>query len=533
MRKTVYLTAIMIISPIIAFATVINIPADYPTIQQGINASAEGDTVLVQPGTYFENINFNGHNIVLGSLFLTTGDESYISSTIINGDSSGAVITLSDFENSSSFITGLKIMNGGGVRGGGIICEDANPNITHNYITENFGESGGGIYCNYAYPFISDNVIMGNISSGIGCFRSGPKITGNTFMGNYAGRGGAIYCENSPDAVISGNYISRNFGISDGAGIYCNMSDAAISNNLIKENIAGRGAGIFCQRSSPSIKGNTISRNLGEINGGGIYLFQSDPVIGNNIIADNLSFSYGAGLFCNHSNPAFINNTVAGNTASIGGGGIYNFYSVPVITNSIFWANNAPLWPEIFNYSGSSAITYSDIQGGWPGVGNIDTDPLFCDPDSGDFHLMSIACGDLYDSPCIDAGSPYYADSLLDCSWGLGTTVSDMGAYGGGDTAYVGIWDVPSSLPERYLILNYPNPFNAITLIEFDLIYDCYVTIDVIDILGRRTADLLSEYRPAGRNYVRWDASDHASGIYFCRLEGCGFKVVRRMVLMR
>ena len=59
-------------------ATIINIPADYSTIQEGIDASSDGDTVLVQPDTYVENINFNGHNIVLGSLFLTTGDTSYI-----------------------------------------------------------------------------------------------------------------------------------------------------------------------------------------------------------------------------------------------------------------------------------------------------------------------------------------------------------------------------------------------------------------------------------------------------------------------
>ena len=60
----------------ITSATVINIPADYATIQAGIDASSDGDTVLVQPGTYVENINFNGHNVVLGSLFLTTGDTS-------------------------------------------------------------------------------------------------------------------------------------------------------------------------------------------------------------------------------------------------------------------------------------------------------------------------------------------------------------------------------------------------------------------------------------------------------------------------
>jgi hypothetical protein len=61
-----------------ASATIINVPADFGTIQMAIDSSSNGDTVLVQPNTYYENINFNGHNIVLGSLFLTTGDTSYI-----------------------------------------------------------------------------------------------------------------------------------------------------------------------------------------------------------------------------------------------------------------------------------------------------------------------------------------------------------------------------------------------------------------------------------------------------------------------
>jgi len=65
-------------------------------------------------------------------------------------------------------------------------------------------------------------------------------------------------------------------------------------------------------------------------------------------------------------------------------------------------------------------------------VGNIDVDPLFRDPANGDFHLMSTACGDPYDSPCIDAGDPSITDDFLDCMYGLGTSISDMGAYGGG-----------------------------------------------------------------------------------------------------
>ena len=75
----------LVILTALALAGTINIPADYPTIQEGIDAASPGDTVLVQPGTYVENINYNGQNIVVGSLTLTTGDSAYISQTIIDG----------------------------------------------------------------------------------------------------------------------------------------------------------------------------------------------------------------------------------------------------------------------------------------------------------------------------------------------------------------------------------------------------------------------------------------------------------------
>ncbi|MDP8221435.1 MAG: hypothetical protein P9X26_08820, partial [Candidatus Stygibacter frigidus] len=69
-----------------AFATTIYIPEDYATIQAGINASEDGDEIIVSPGTYVENINFNGKAVILGSLFYTTQDTSYISQTIIDGN---------------------------------------------------------------------------------------------------------------------------------------------------------------------------------------------------------------------------------------------------------------------------------------------------------------------------------------------------------------------------------------------------------------------------------------------------------------
>ena len=79
MRKTNILTFMMVVLICLPVtATIINVPADYDTIQHAIDASSDGDTVLVQPGTYYENIDFDGHNTHLASLFLTTGDTSYM-----------------------------------------------------------------------------------------------------------------------------------------------------------------------------------------------------------------------------------------------------------------------------------------------------------------------------------------------------------------------------------------------------------------------------------------------------------------------
>lgn len=410
---TLIIVAFMVFAPGSVPATIINVPHEYSSIQEGIDASSDGDTVLVQPGFYRENITFGSHNVVLGSLFLTSDSIEYISSTIISAGSVGSAIAIPYSEDTTTAVIGFTVQDG------------------HH----------GAIYCNSSRPRIHNNILADN------------EKTDWT----HENRGAAIFCYNSP-ASIRNNIIINNrvesSGITDrasGGAIYCILSDASIVNNIIMWNQAhsawwkGSGGGISCVGSSPEIRSNIIAANQATgryPRGGGIDCGSgSDPIIANNIITANeaigYSFTYGGGIFCrNVSNPLIINNVIFGNSTLSDldndcGGGIGIYDSEPILLNNIFWNNSATAWNEIYLENASPRIAYCDIEGGWEGEGNIDIDPLFRDPDNDDYHLMTTGCGDPLDSPCIDTGDPIILDDILDCDRGLGNERSDIGAYGG------------------------------------------------------------------------------------------------------
>jgi hypothetical protein len=283
----------------------------------------------------------------------------------------------------------------------------------------------------------------------------------------------------------------------------------------------GYGAGILCIGSSVNIMDNSITGNSSRLDGGGLYLETTEAIVKGNIIFDNIAWGRGGGIACSNSNPIILNNTVSGNMARLGAGILCQSNSNPFIINTILWQDSSE-WDslEIHIDNSSPEVSYCDVQGGYQGIGNIDLDPLFRDPDNGDFHLMSIACGDSVYSPCIDAGHPAIIDSLLDCSRGLGIVASDMGAYGGGDSVSVGVVDDFNMIPDKFdLFQNYPNPFNASTTISFTLPQESEVTISIYNLLGQRVSTILEGRLPAGEHNVVWKADDYPSGVYFARLE--------------
>ena len=406
------IVSIMAILLTTASATIINIPDDYTTIQTGIDSSSDGDTVLVQPGTYVENINFNGHNIVLGSLFLTSADTSYISQTVIDGDSSGSVVIFENGEDSTTTISGFAIENGYSDKGGGIYIWGSGPLIDHNIINSNLADSlGGGIYCLAPWHMI-------------------PRVIGNKIENNRAAYGGGI---NASFQVteITGNNISNNYALISGGGIYVSRYGGNI------------------------INGNFISENRsGNIGGGISFDFDTyDNLFNNNILINNRSVDCGGGIHWNGSNLEINNCVIYGNLSGLGGG-LYTTRGRTRVTNTIFWADTATTaGVEIFQSLNSSLnVNYCGIQGGWAGEGNLAVDPLFRDPLLYDFHLQdSIDCGDMHYSPYIDAGNPESLDSLVDCDWGLGAARGDIGAFAGGD-----------SLPHVGVVINVPDDYPTI-----------------------------------------------------------------------
>ena len=169
------------------------------------------------------------------------------------------------------------------------------------------------------------------------------------------------------------------------------------------------------------ISGFMITGGLAEA-GAGIQCYGSSPLIQNCLIVNNKATRYfGGGVDCYRSEAQFINCTIADNQGCYFGGGIYYEDSNNVIINSIVYGNSPDQLASLG--TGSLTVTYSDIQGGWSGLGNLDVDPLFID----DYHLDA-------NSPCIDAGDP---NAIYESEPAPNGERINLGAYGGTSQAKV------------------------------------------------------------------------------------------------
>ena len=309
---------------------------------------------------------------------------------------------------------------------------------------------GAGIYNESGSPTITNCTVSGNMAivrgAGIQCTEnSNPTITNCTITGNTVpNHGGGVSCESSSSPRITNCMITGNStSYGNGGGVYCTgHSSPTITNCTITGNTSGgNGGGVFCHSgSSPTITNCTISGNTAAYNGGGVYSSgsSSSPTITNCTIIGNTATANGGGVYCCHwSSPRVTNSTFVANSALNGRGVACDSYQQSSPSN--LEMSNCILWDggdEIWNNDGSTiTITYTDLQGGWPGDGNISDDPLFVDPDGPDGtpgtedDNLRLSPG----SPGINTGDPDFESQVgetdLDGHVRVLCSRVDMGAY--------------------------------------------------------------------------------------------------------
>lgn len=428
------ITVFVLVSTLLA--SIINVPEDQSTIQSGIDTASPGDTVLVAPGTYLENVNFNGKNILLTSHYLFDADTNFIHLTIIDANQTGSGVIFLNGEEPDARIQGFTVTNGTGTlwdgqsdfyMGGGIVCKDSNPTMTNLIISSNWANRGGGIYIRDCTPIL-DHL----------------RIINNTVGGGNNDEGAGMYFWGANPTCTNLEIVSNHSTDDDGGGMALNRSSApTFENILIKNNTCvSRGGGIFAwDYGNASFKNVQIIGNQAGNLGGAAHLdancsptFEDALIIGNQALGSGTGG--GAFYLYDNANPVFINATFYGNTTPAQGGALRVLSdSEPTLVNTIIW-ENSPHQISLDNSSGIN-IAYSDIEGGIEEIGsndleniliydnNMDEDPLFENPDFGEFSLQG-------GSPCIDAGTAFYSingNVIIDLApEEYGGSAPDMGA---------------------------------------------------------------------------------------------------------
>ena len=217
-----------------ALGTIISVPSDYAVIQDAIDFAANNDTVLVDPGTYTELIDYLGKDIVVASQYVFSQDTTDILNTVLDGNYSGSPVTMVSGESDAAVFMGFTVINGTG------------SDYTTPYGTFNVG---GGFYLIGASPVIQNCLIMYNetIDGGGGIFSDGgePTIQYCTINENACptdGCGAGMLLKNAEGGAVVHNYIEFNNARHAG-GVALKNADAYITRNVICNNQAGTQAG--------------------------------------------------------------------------------------------------------------------------------------------------------------------------------------------------------------------------------------------------------------------------------------------------
>ncbi|MGI4791083.1 MAG: choice-of-anchor Q domain-containing protein [Janthinobacterium lividum] len=472
-----FLSLFLVVS---ANAATLNVPSSlYPTVQAGVDASSDGDVVLVADGTYIgpgnRDIDFKGKNITVTSQngpTKTIIDCGGTASTDGSGNHRGFKVGSGG---TNKNIRGFTVINGyefkpatatgGDFSGGGIDVSGGNATVQNCIVTNcTASGGGGGISCQVS-------------STGGGTITlSNCTIFGNTDPNGSSNGGGGVLCFAFAgkimltDCNIYGNSAqSEGGGILDIGGILntslqagsISLESCAITDNTVPGGPGGGVSNYADNGSAITLTDCKVTGNTAAFGGGGVYNFVdtdgglitlasctisanaapsnrgggvASDIYGGLITLSNCSLTrntaHSGGGVANYSGEdnnggaITINNcSLDGNAAANGGSGVSNDISnnggTFTLTNDIVYGDASS---EVSNSDGAvPAISYCDIQGGSLGTGNIDKDPLFVNSATNDLHLNP-------GSPCLGKGTHTGAPAL-DKDGRTRPAVPSIGAY--------------------------------------------------------------------------------------------------------
>jgi predicted outer membrane repeat protein len=358
----------------------------------------------------------------------TVGYNSDNSYHVVYASGTDASAILDGFTVTEGQATGSYPENG---RGGGIYNYYSSPALTNVTFSDNTATDGGGICNYYSSPTLSNVSFSGNTAGaggGMGNSHSSPTLNNVTFSGNSANYGGGMYNGDGSNSTLTSVTFGDNTASTGGGGMYNAYSSPTLTSVTFSGNTAGGDGGGICNQSAGQVgsahdtlfltdvifRGNTAGGNGGGMysygsdssprssstltnvtfsgnsaggNGGGMYnYFHFDSTLTNVVFSGNTAAN-GGGMYNDRNSSTLTSVNFSDNTASVNGGGIFNEPAAyAALTNSILWGNSAASsGPQIYNLgSGAATVSYSDVQGGWPGTDNIDIDPQFADPDGPD-----------------------------------------------------------------------------------------------------------------------------------------------------
>jgi len=388
----------------------------------------------------------NNETAVLNGFIITRGHADYW----LRQDHGGGMINL----NSNPTVTNCMFIGNLGSVGGGIYNSNSNPTLKNCTFNLNMANSsrgdtsdrGGGMYNDQSSPTLIECIFDQNgamYGGGMYSKKSNLNIENCTFSNNLAEGGGGISNYQS-NLILTNCKFVKNRATWHGGGMYnYGNGDGVVDiiNCTFIENIAAdSGGGISNRYSNPNLTNCTFRDNSANCGGGMANYYRSNPKLNNCTFGLNISMVSGGGIYnFDGSKPILKNCTFCLNVSEDSGGGMYNIYnSNPILINCILWDNT----PDQIDGEATVSVanvSYSDIKGGWPegGIGIIDVDPLFADPNNGDYHLKSQSgrwdpnsgswVKDDVTSPCIDAGDPN--SDFSSETWPHGGIIN-MGAYG-------------------------------------------------------------------------------------------------------